>query len=290
MTQTDSVDELLARAARVEDSDPVEAGRIYTGILHRNPACVEASNALERLGDPNRFSHWMRVNCTIHPDDDIFRFFARDPLSPNPIRDYLADGWRTLSELMVLLERLDRPLLKIRSMLEFACGFGRFTRHLANVMPGRVSAADVLPGSVDFVREQFDVQAFPSGFDPGALEFPERYDLVFVLSLFTHLPVSAWQDWLRALSKAVAPGGLLLFSVHNEQAAADFGIEFEADGTFFASSSESPSLDPELYGTTFTTRAVVERELRQALGREPALYEPLAFWVGQDAVAVVMDD
>ena len=68
--------------------------------------------------------------------------------------------------------------------------------------------------------------------------------------------------------------------------AADYGVELDEDGCFFAASSESPSLDPERYGTTLTTREVVEREILAALGLEPALYQPVAFWVGQDAVII----
>jgi SAM-dependent methyltransferase len=284
--QDEAIRALLARAGEMETDNPASAGMLYLEALERDPGCLAAHNALERMGHPRRFSHWMRINCTIHPDDDIFRFFARDGQSRNPVRDYLADGWRTLSELMVLLERLERPLLNTESMLEFASGFGRFTRHLAPLLPGRLTCADVLPGSMDFAREQFGVATFDSSFEPETLEFPERYDLVFVLSLFTHLPVGDWRRWLKALASAVKPGGLLLLSFHSEEVASDYGVTFGDDGCFFAASSESPSLDPEHYGTTLTTRAVVEREIEAALGVEPTLYQSLAFWVGQDAVAV----
>lgn len=286
MTDAESTEALLKRARAAESAGEPDAGDLFAEAFSRDPACLEAHNALERLGHPARFGHWMRINCTIHPDDDIFRFFARDGHSRNPVRDYLADGWRTLSELMVLLERLDRPLMKTGSMLEFASGFGRFTRHLAPLLPGRVTCADVLPGAMDFAREQFGVTTFESGFEPERLEFPDRYELVFVLSLFTHLPVADWRRWLKALASAVKPGGLLVLSFHSERVAEDYGVELGADGCFFAASSESPSLDPERYGTTLTTRAVVEREIRDALGFEPVLYQPLAFWVGQDAVII----
>ncbi|MEE4297662.1 MAG: class I SAM-dependent methyltransferase [Wenzhouxiangella sp.] len=284
-----SLDETLHQATLLEERDPKQAGDLYAAILREQPANLTAHNALERLKHPERFSHWMRINCQIHPDDDIFAFIARSPESSNPIRDYLADGWRTLSELMLLLEALDRPLLNTGQMLEFACGFGRFTRHLAPVLPGRLTCADVLPGSVEFVAQQFGAQTFASSMTPEEVEFPQRYDLVFVLSLFTHLPVRAWKPWLRQLARAVKPGGLLLLSFHNEQAAAEFGVQFDDSGIFFQASSESPSLDAHQYGTTLTTRKVIESEIEQALGVPIALYRERAFWVGQDAVALRLD-
>jgi len=284
-----SMQKLLRQAAATETHDPDQAGALYAQLLRQYPACLEAHNALERLGHAERFSHWMRINCQIHPDDDIFAFIAGTPDSNNPIRDYLADGWRTLSELMLLLEAVDRPLSKTASMLEFACGFGRFTRHLAPVLPGRLTCADVLPGSVEFMREQFGVRAFESSMYPDQVQFPGQYDLVFVLSLFTHLPVKHWNAWLKVLSKAVKPGGLLVLSFHNEQAAAEFGVEFDDSGIFFQASSESPSLDASQYGTTLTTRQIIEREISEALARPITLYRERAFWVGQDAVVVRID-
>ena len=91
----------------------------------------------------------MGVNCEISPQDDIYRFFDGHPTSINPLRDYLADGWRTLSELMLLLESVDRPLLRVASFLEFASGHGRFTRHLARALgAGKVTVSDVVPSAV----------------------------------------------------------------------------------------------------------------------------------------------
>lgn len=286
-----SVEDLIARAQRLEASDPATAGGLYHEALQRDPANLAAHNALERLEDPQRYGAWMRVNCTIHPDDDIFRFIVREPFSRNPVRDYLSDGWRTMSETMQLLEKIDRPLMKVSSFLEFASGYGRFTRHLARALPGRLTCSDVLPGSVDFAREQFGVKAFESSFEPEEIRFPERYDVVFVLSLFTHLPVPAWNAWLRALGGAVAPGGVLLFSVHSEELAREeLGVTLNEEGYCFLPHSESPSLDPEKYGTTLTTRQLVVDQVRSALGVEPALFERGAFWVGQDAVAVMPKD
>jgi len=287
-----SITELLASASQLERSDREAAGRLYFDALQRDPGNLVAHNALERLEDPRRYGAWMRVNCTIHPDDDIYKFIDRDELySRNPVRDYLSDGWRTMSETMQLLEQIDRPLMKVSNLLEFASGFGRFTRHLARALPGRVTCSDVLPGSVDFAREQFGVKAFESSFEPEEIRFPEHYDVIFVLSLFTHLPVPAWKAWLRALGSALAPGGVLLFSVHSEELAREeLGVTLNEEGYCFLPHSESPSLDPEKYGTTLTTRQLVVDQVREALGVEPALYRPGAFWVGQDAVAVIPDN
>lgn len=277
---------LLERAHALVAAQPAEAAHLYAQIMARDPANLAAHNALESMGAAERYGRWMHVNCMIDPRDDIFLFFAAHPLAKNPIREYLSDGWRTMSELMQLLERLDRPLLKMQSVLEFAAGFGRFTRHLAHALPGRVTCADIQPGSVEFLRDQFGVEAFYSASRPDEIVYPQQYELIFVLSLFTHLPVERWSAWLRNLHRGLKPGGLLLFSVHNEHAARGEGVVFDERGTHFIRSSESPQLGADEYGTTFTTDEFVNSQVQRALGRKPLLHQHLAFWVGQDAIVV----
>lgn len=286
LTENQSIDALLARAASLEAGNLEEALACYAGVLARDRANLDAHNAVERLVGRESYGLWMRINCRIDPRDDIFRFFAGHPIASNPIREYLSDGWRTLAELMLLLDKADASLTRMEHVLEFAAGYGRFTRHLVKAIPGRVTCADVLPGSVEFLREQFHVDAFYSRHSPAEIAYPRRFDLVFVLSLFTHLPVPMWQPWLRSLSRALKPGGLLVLSVHNEAVAGHLGVELGPDGTHFVASSESPSLDGSVYGTTFTTRRFVEAAIEEALGAPALLYQPFTFWGGQDGVVI----
>ncbi len=283
-----TIETTLARALQIEVAKPVEAAQLYSSVLTLDPANLTAHNALERMLATQRYSRWMRVNCVIDPRDDIFRFFASHELAKNPIREYLSDGWRTLSELMMLLEAVNQPLLQTGSVMEFAAGFGRFTRHLVKALPGRVACTEVMPGSVDFLREQFGVESFESSHDPAQINLAGQYELVFVLSMFTHLPTPMWAPWLLTLKRLVKPGGLLIFSVHNENVANEAGVIFNADGTHFIADSESSSLDVNTYGTTYTTRKFVEDNVRNVFGSEPLLYQTYAFWSGQDAVLIRM--
>ena len=278
--------DLLDRAAKYLPSNVSEAMKVYGEVLAIDPVNLIAHNAREKHLSPDRYGLWMRINCVIDPRDDIFHFFTRHPIARNPVREYLSDGWRTLSELMLLMEQAGASLTDMKQVLEFAAGYGRFTRHLVKAIPGRVTCADVLPGTVEFVRDEFGVEAFYSNHDPAEIAYPRQYDLVFVLSLFTHLPVRMWAPWLQSLARAVRPGGLLVVSVHNEAVAPYLGVTFGDDGTYFVASSESPSIDGEVYGTTFTTREFVENSVMTALGKSPTVYRPYAFWGGQDGVAI----
>lgn len=246
---------------------------------------LQAHALIEEHGLVGSFTNMTGLNCSISPSDDIFHFFAGHPSSVNPLRDYFADGWRTLSELMLLLEAVDKPLLRTPRVLEFASGHGRFTRHLVKAVgASRVTVSDVVPSAVEFSQSTFGVQGFLSASVPEDVRWPQQYELVFVLSLFSHLPRSTWSRWLRVLQDAVAPGGVLVFSTHGLKAAAFDHVTLDEDGFFFAPSSESNAIDVNEYGTAFTSEAFVRDQIAQVWGADALLHSaPVHFWNHQDA-------
>jgi SAM-dependent methyltransferase len=279
-------EQLLALGQQALASQHVEAANAMLRAARDVPATrLRAHNLIEAHGLPEAFGHWMGVNCEISPRDDIYRFFDGHPTSVNPLRDYFADGWRTLSELMLLLEAVDCPLLKMGSVLEFASGHGRFTRHLVKALGSdRVSVSDVVGDAVAFSRTAFGVHAFESAARPEDLHWPARYELVFVLSLFSHLPHATWGRWLKCLLDAVAPGGLLVFSTHGDEAARRQGLQLDEQGFFFAASSESQAIDAQEYGTTFTAPAFVHAQIAEWASEARLLrFAPVWFWHHQDA-------
>lgn len=245
-----------------------------------------AAHALIEQHDLNgSFKNIMGLDCSISDRDDIFGFFASHPSSNNPLRDYLADGWRTLAELMSLLESVGCPLMSTEHFLEFASGHGRFTRHLAKALgPERVTVSDVVTDGVQFAMDKFGVDGFPSVSDPARLAAPRQYDVVFVLSLFTHLPRHTWNAWLKALWDLLSPNGLLVFTTHGAKATAYDHINLDEEGFFFAPVSESNAIDLQEYGMTFTSEAFVRAQIDAVMGIDKLLkFAPVQFWNHQDA-------
>ena len=271
--------------AALQAGDAPAATAALTAARGHSVTRLEAHNLMERHQLPGAFSEWIGVNCEVSPQDDIFRFFAGHPTSVNPLRDYFADGWRTLSELMLLLESVQRPLLGAGSFLEFASGHGRFTRHLVKALGAeRVTVSDVVPDAVAFARDTLGVPGFLSAARPEDVAWPRRYGVVFVLSLFSHLPRSSWGRWLARLVDAVEPGGLLVFTTHGTEAARRARVTLDAEGYFFAPSSESTAIDAQEYGTAFTDEAFVRARTAELAGTVEVLrWAPMWFWHHQDA-------
>ncbi|GAC1602823.1 MAG: hypothetical protein NVS3B2_06820 [Ramlibacter sp.] len=280
-TATDLV--VLARQA-LAAGERDRAAVCLRAALQLDPANLDAHNLREEEKLPDFMSGWTGVDARISRDDDIFRFFAGHPTSLNPVRDYLADGWRTLSELMWLLEQQNLPLAHVTSLLEFACGFGRFTRHLVKRLPvGALCVSDIVPAAMDQVPKQFAVQAVPSTRLPEDLRLPGQYEVVFVLSLFSHLPLATWSRWLSRLWEATRPGGLLIFSTHGISCADRANVKLDAEGFAFFSESESTALDGADYGVSYTSEAFVRRAAREHAPGALHTVMPDHFWSQQDA-------
>ena len=268
--------------------DQQAAGELLRAARDAAATRLAAHNLIEAHFPTLSYGQWMGCPCQISPADDIYKFFAAHPSSLNPIRDYLADGWRTMAELVLLLEQVNHPLLRAQSLLEFASGHGRFTRHLAKALgPQHVVVSDVVGDAVEFARDAFKVQGFVSASQPEHVVWPHQHDVVFVLSLFSHLPRSTWARWLQRIYAMVAPGGVLVFTTHGAEAVRKQGVTLDPEGYFFTPSSESNAIAGQEYGTAFTSESYVRGQIAQHLPDAQILqFAPQHFWHHQDAFVV----
>jgi SAM-dependent methyltransferase len=104
--------------------------------------------------------------------------------------------------------------LSTATWFEIGCGYGRLVRVLADrIDPGRISVCDVDPDASAFCERSFHVRRSLSDtsfrFEP-----PVLADVVYALSVATHLPEAGYERFLRTALASVADGGVLLFSTH----------------------------------------------------------------------------
>ncbi len=202
----------------------------------------------QRQGEPN-----LRIAA-----DDRKYLHAEQNYGRNPgLMAYFRAGLQTSDAVQQLVSWHYGPAAKVTRFLDFACGYGRFTRFLKQDLGAEhVWAADIRPDAVEFVRQQFGVQtllstAKPENFRPGIL-----FDCIYAGSLFSHLPEISFTRWLWKLYSLLAPGGLLIFSVHGESAM-PAGVPMPGSGIHFVPTSEVPSPDLKEYGDTIVADGFV---------------------------------
>jgi len=209
------------------------------------------------------------VDLAIHSGDEMLAFLAetRGGDRDRALADYFLSGFQAASVLRQILDLWFGGAARAGSVLDFASGYGRITRFLVRALPpARLAVADIDPGGVSFQRERFGVRGLVSAADPGAFSPGERFDAVLVTSLFSHLPEPAFHGWMEALWRLVAPGGLLVFSVHDGSLLEGKG-DLPAAGILFAEVSESASLGKGDYGTAWVSEEFVRRAIARVAPR-----------------------
>jgi len=106
------------------------------------------------------------------------------------------------------------PLDEVQSVLDFGCGCGRVTRYFDG-FDGAVAGSDVSRPAVEWCRENLRFARFEANELAPPLAFPdESFDLVYALSVFTHLTEELQLAWRDEVRRVLRPGGRFLLSTH----------------------------------------------------------------------------
>jgi SAM-dependent methyltransferase len=153
-------------------------------------------------------------------------------------------------------------------VLDFACGYGRLLRFLSLAMPRQhLYASEIQADALQYVRESFGVQGIASHGSPDDFRPGRSFDLIWVASLFSHLPERLFEAWLRRLVDCLAPDGVLCFSVHDACLVPE-GHVFPDSGFLFWPQSENDDLDTSLYGTTYVCEDYVTGVIARVCGAD----------------------
>lgn len=101
-----------------------------------------------------------------------------------------------------------------KRVLDFGCGSGKVMRHfLAEAADCELWGCDIHERSIDWINAELHppLQAFPNGEAPPLDRHAASFDLIWSVSVFTHL-TDHWAGWLAELHRVLAPGGLAIVS------------------------------------------------------------------------------
>lgn len=234
----------------------------------------------------------LEVASAIHPDDFIFRFLVENPTFSNPgdaVRYYFHDGRKSAENLKNVVSGLGIDTDSEFKLLEFASGYGCVTRHLNGVIPSIDSTAcDIHTQAVEFVEQQLGNKSVRSSNVPEQLVVDERFDVVFALSFFSHMPEATWRRWAVALLGLVKPGGYLVFTTQGALSGRRFFDvpKLPSNGFWFQASSEQKDLDTADYGQTLVSSDYVRDAIGQLSDGKLVLTHPGFWWSHQDLYGV----
>jgi SAM-dependent methyltransferase len=181
------------------------------------------------------------------------------------------------------------------TILDWGIGAARVAVPLKRgVMPNaRVIGCDVDRVNVSWCQTNLpDIPVELCDFYPPLDLASGSVDMIYGISVMTHLTVGAQLAWLKELRRVLKPGGICVLSTHGEYALSQSGI---SDSTFFrqlaangisdilADSTLGPLLEVKnYYRSTFQKRRHVEEEWSRYL--RIVQYYPAAIQTHQDLV------
>jgi cyclopropane fatty-acyl-phospholipid synthase-like methyltransferase len=103
----------------------------------------------------------------------------------------------------------------VNNILDLPCGHGRVLRHLVRLFPkSKIDACDLDMDGVNFCATTFGANPTYSHEELTEVDFPNRYDIIWIGSLFTHTSQEVTSRWLAHLSKFLTPQGIIIATFH----------------------------------------------------------------------------
>lgn len=117
------------------------------------------------------------------------------------------------------LRRCGRDWRSVGRCLEVGSGYGRIVRVLGQRLPPeKISVCDVIEEAARFTAAEFGAERIPVIENAGD-RYADSFDLIYLLSVYTHLRREHVEDHVRRLGRALRSGGVLVFTLHGETSA-----------------------------------------------------------------------
>jgi SAM-dependent methyltransferase len=105
---------------------------------------------------------------------------------------------------------------KAQRILDLGCGCGRIARHLPAMTSADIHGADYNPRLVRWCAANLKGSFKRNSLHP-PLPYPDQhFDIVYLVSVFTHLRAETQREWLAELRRVTRPGGVILITFHDE--------------------------------------------------------------------------
>jgi SAM-dependent methyltransferase len=179
---------------------------------------------------------------------------------------FIRSGWMSCSSFDRTLGKIDKNLGDFPSILDFGCGCGRVVRAIGKLYPGcRLYGTDIDEEAITWLQKNYGhLGAFAvSPHKPPTPFSDNQFDLIYGVSVFTHLPEDMQFEWLAELARITKPGGYLLLTTHGEKHWGRMrGEDLEVMRSYGFCYKKTRSTDglPDFYMNSYHSHDYVRRE------------------------------
>jgi len=140
----------------------------------------------------------------------------RKTTASGSIRRYFTSGMECYVPIVVMAEKYGLNLREGNlNILDFGCGVGRlllqFTRNYRN---NNYYACDIDDTSINFIKRNYkNVKSYANDHTPPLDYQDSSFDLIYSISIFSHLNLEDQDAWLAELSRVVNKDGYLFLTI-----------------------------------------------------------------------------
>jgi SAM-dependent methyltransferase len=188
-----------------------------------------------------------------HGDNDSQRFFEV--------------GKRTVEDIENILQsHLRRSLLSFQNILDFGCGCGRNMIWLyRRTSKPNYYGTDIDEKAIEWCKNNLPFATFSVNASFPPLPFmPDTFDLIIIISVFTHLDEEMQLAWIQELHRILKPKGIVLLSVHGLSICKNMPKvirdTLEVNGFVFVNADFTKGIFPEWYKLSFHTEKYIKQK------------------------------
>ena len=153
---------------------------------------------------------------------------VRSSTGTSSVRWMLDGGVLAAAAVSGILARDGFEIQTAGSLLDFGCGCGRVVRRWAGLRAD-VHGCDYNAAAVAWCRRNLTHARFHvNGLAPPLPYGDASFDVVYALSVFTHLPEPLSGAWFEELRRVLKPGGRLVISTHGEACLGQLDVQQQA--------------------------------------------------------------
>jgi SAM-dependent methyltransferase len=184
--------------------------------------------------------------------------------------NFLGVGELVAGELRQLVGLAGREWSSFSDILDFGCGSARVMRYfLGPENQARFTGTDIDRELVEWCRQNIEgVEWCVNPFMPATRFADGAFDLIYAISVFSHLDESFQNAWLAELQRITRRGAVLILTIHGEPFIAKASMtasqrrELEENGFLYATGTKGKlKLDglPDFYQTAFHRSDYIQR-------------------------------
>jgi ubiquinone/menaquinone biosynthesis C-methylase UbiE len=185
-----------------------KAGKNLFSIFGATQLLNELNFRFQQIGQYNKNRQYQPpLKRFVFPTDRaLFNTYHLD------YKKYYEDGLLAADEITSWgeINKFTRPVI-----LDWGCGTGRVIRHIPQIQKEAICyGADIDSNSISWCRQHIESVYFDC-IENQTLPYPSNYfNLVYGISVFTHIPSSETTHWLDELNRVLMPNGIAILSTH----------------------------------------------------------------------------